>query len=286
MKRLAAVLTVIFSLTAASVSAYAKTDVEVVVNGEILVSDAEAEIVDDRTFVPLRAIAEQMGAEVEWNQKTMGIKLKKDGIETDLAIGSLSATVTKNGSVSPAMLDAAPYIKDDRTFVPLRFIAQGLGSRVYWCDEIKTAVITENYSAAEGLYQKQVEDFFGRALPQTIVTDGELLGADIENNPESVMEYFTNLWTDKALELALESFSKAENEKFLSLASKPEEQYEYLTETAEKYGIYVECPIKMCSVKNNKNSALIIDAPAKRTADTATQCVLLSIDGKVSAVQI
>ncbi len=286
MKKLVTVLAVIFVLTSAAVCAYAKTNVEVVVNGEMLVSDTEAEIVDDRTFVPLRAIAEQLGAEVEWKQETRGIKLKKDGLETDLAIDSLSATVTKGESVTPAMLDAAPYIKDDRTFVPLRFIAQGLGSRVYWCDEIKTAVITENYSSAEGLYKKQLEYFFGSALPQAIVTDGELLGADIEENPESVMGYFSNLWTDKALELALESFSKDENEKFLSLASKPEKQYEYLAETAGEYGIRVECPIKMCSVKNNKNAALIIDAPAKRTADIATQCILLSVDGKVSAVQI
>lgn len=279
-------LTLLF-LLALALPAVAADNVVVVINGEILVSDAEAEIVEGRTYVPLRAIAEALGAEVGWNPESMGITLKNDDAETDLAIGSLSASITEGNKVSPVQLEAAPYIKDDRTFVPLRFIAQGLGSKVYWCDELKTAVITEDYKQATGNLREILDPYLSIDLPTAIKADNAKLAEDIIENPESVMNYFYDLWVDRSLTVLKDEMTEAEKNEYTELADDFNKQWNFLSEMEVKYNIpIVDCPVKMCAVKNNGVSAVIIDAPTVRTIDIAPQFAFLSQDGSVVAVRL
>lgn len=49
-------------------------------------------------------------------------------------------TVKVNGNY--INMDSRPYIKDDRTFVSIRFIAEALGADVEWVDEEKKAIVT------------------------------------------------------------------------------------------------------------------------------------------------
>lgn len=49
-------------------------------------------------------------------------------------------TVRVNGNC--IKMDSKPYIKDNRTFIPIRIIAQALGADVKWVDEEKKAIIT------------------------------------------------------------------------------------------------------------------------------------------------
>ncbi|MBP8707484.1 MAG: copper amine oxidase N-terminal domain-containing protein, partial [Caldisericia bacterium] len=81
------------------------------------------------TFVPLRFISEAFGSKVEWQNVGKGriiITLKEKIII--LNIGSKEATI--NGT-SYTLL-APPEIKNGRTFVPVRFISEGLGAEVLW----------------------------------------------------------------------------------------------------------------------------------------------------------
>lgn len=267
-----------------AIPTHAEASVEVVVNGEILQSDTRAEIVEDRTYVPLRAIAEKLGAQVVWNEKTQGIKLILGEMQTDLTIGSLSASITKGQKVTAESLEAAPYIKNDRTYVPLRFVSRGLGCGIYWCDEIKTAIVYSNHPAPEDNLKALAEGFFNTDLPQAVKTDNARLAQSIKEAPEEVCAYFANLWTQRALNLAAECFSEEEREQYLSLAQSPEKQYEYLKQTAAQYAIAVSCPVKMCAVENNGEFAVIIDAPVIRTADLSPRMVLLSKDEKILSI--
>ncbi len=277
-------MTVIFFALLFSVSVYAADEVAVIVNGEPLDADAEAEIIDGRTFVPLRAIAEALGAEVEWKQESRGITLRTENAETALAIGSLSASITKGNKVSAAALETAPYIKDDKTYVPLRFIAQGLNCKVYWLEELNAAVITDAHSRADGNLAVLLEKYLTIDLPTAIKADSAKLAADIESKPESVINYFSSLWTDRALELLADEMTEKQKEEFSSLASDSDKQYAFLTETGESLGIPVECPITMTALTNNATSAIIIDAPTVRTAAVFPQCAFLSSDGGVISV--
>jgi len=60
-------------------------------------------------------------------------------VEVKLAIGSLNMIV--NGVSSDQPLSVAPYIKEGKTFVPLRVISEALGAKVEWLPDVKGIVI-------------------------------------------------------------------------------------------------------------------------------------------------
>jgi len=108
------------------------------VNGKAVQIDAPAEIKNGRTFLPLRAISEALGATVDWIAETQGITVTLGENTIGLQVGNTSAVV--NGTVMT--LDAAPYIKNNRTMVPFRVIAEGLGATVEWDPALRIVTVT------------------------------------------------------------------------------------------------------------------------------------------------
>ena len=95
-------------------------------------------IENGRTLAPIRAVAESLGAEVIWNEDTQGITITDNGIKIEMTIGNTTAYV--NGT--EVVLDAAPEIRNDRTLVPVRFIAESFNLDVDW-DEASNSIIIE-----------------------------------------------------------------------------------------------------------------------------------------------
>ena len=60
-------------------------------------------------------------------------------------------TVTENGAESTTELDVAPYLEDDRSYVPLRFFSEALGFDVFWDSDFQTAVVMDRASVVEAL---------------------------------------------------------------------------------------------------------------------------------------
>lgn len=81
-----------------------------------------------RTMVPMRAFYEHLGARVAWNGVTQSVTAVRGDRTVTLTIGSRTAYV--NGEAR--QLDVAPEIRLNRTFIPLRFVAESLQSRVYY----------------------------------------------------------------------------------------------------------------------------------------------------------
>lgn len=100
------------------------------INGEVQSLDAAPFIKNGRTLFPIRFIAEAFGAIVKWDgiTKTVTITLDSKGIKIILQVDNKIALVNENKMT----LDVAPTIKDNRTFVPLRFIAEAFDSDVQW----------------------------------------------------------------------------------------------------------------------------------------------------------
>ena len=98
------------------------------VNDKEIAIDAPAMIKNGRTFVPLRFIGEALGAKVFWENGTRTIAIKDKGNVVTMQIGERISYVNNYAHV----LDEAPFIKSDRTFVPLRFIGEALGADVEW----------------------------------------------------------------------------------------------------------------------------------------------------------
>jgi len=81
------------------------------------------------TMVPLRFISDAFKAKIEWFSIGKGrIVLTTPSKSIQLDIGETSAFI--DGQKLP--LQAPPEIKSGRTFVPVRFIAEGLGARIEW----------------------------------------------------------------------------------------------------------------------------------------------------------
>jgi hypothetical protein len=82
----------------------------------------------NRVRVPIRFVAEAMGAKVEWDAEARRVTITRDGTEIKLTIDD--PTVLVNGT--SLQIDAPPKIVQDRTMVPLRFISEAFGANVDW----------------------------------------------------------------------------------------------------------------------------------------------------------
>ena len=111
--------------------------VTVMINGEYFSFEQSPEIREGRIMVPLRFLAEQIGAEVLWDGDTGSIEVRRGENSVSIAIGSDAA----HGGEREYKLDAAPYIKGGKAMVPLRFLSAQLGCRVRWVEKTRTVKI-------------------------------------------------------------------------------------------------------------------------------------------------
>lgn len=118
----------------------ATTKINIVVDNHPIQSDVAPYIQSGCTMVPCRVISESLAATVEYD--TLHIKITtNDGKKINLQIGSKKATVQKDGETKQLTLTVAPKIKTNRTFVPLRFVAESLDVPVDYQAAQRTVVI-------------------------------------------------------------------------------------------------------------------------------------------------
>ena len=94
-------------------------------------------IVSDRTLLPIRAVMESVGGTMEWEEesRTATVTYRSDTIR--LVIDSTQAYLND----TPNTLDVAPAIINDRTMMPIRFIAESLDFAVEWSADTQTVTI-------------------------------------------------------------------------------------------------------------------------------------------------
>lgn len=112
----------------------------IIVNDHIVYSDVYPYIKNNRTYVPIRFIAEELGYDVKWDGANRKVTMTNDGTTVELTIGSNKMMV--NGKT--VLLDAPAEIRDDRTFVPLRAIAEAFGEKVDYSSDYKAVYIGDN----------------------------------------------------------------------------------------------------------------------------------------------
>ena len=105
-------------------------------------------ISNGRTLLPLRKVAEEFGAEVNWIDEEKKINLIYKDNQISLWIDSDGATV--NGEF--LYLDSAPVIVNGKTYLPIRFIADSFGWELDWNGHEKTVTLSvnqDNYSNSD-----------------------------------------------------------------------------------------------------------------------------------------
>ena len=132
-------------------------------NGETITMDAAPQIVNERTLVPVRYLAESCGADVTWDEKTKRVTLTKGETRILMTIGNRKLLVNEK----TIQMDVDPVIIKDRTMLPARWVAENLSWQVAW-DETKRTV---------AIYPQQISTLDNRLnLRQTPDTQGKVLG--------------------------------------------------------------------------------------------------------------
>lgn len=112
--------------------------IDLVVDGQTLALDVPPQVVEQRTLVPLRAIFEELGAAVTWDQATQTATATDGANEVRITLDSTTAYV--NGEARA--LDVPAMAVDGRTLVPARFVAEALQAQVEWDQEAQAVRIT------------------------------------------------------------------------------------------------------------------------------------------------
>lgn len=109
-----------------AVNTFGGTIPKVKLNGDKLLIQQSPFVQNGRTYIPLRAVSENLGAKVTWEGKTQTITIEQGYKTIVCRINNDTARV--NNQV--IQLDAPPQLKLGTTYVPLRFTADCLGAKV------------------------------------------------------------------------------------------------------------------------------------------------------------
>ena len=105
-------------------------DVMAKVNNVSKKNDVAPNIINDRVMIPIRFIAETLGAKVSWDDKSRKITVSKDDKTIEMTVGKVIEG-----------MGVAPVIQNGRTLVPTRYVAEQLNSQVLWIEEQRNVYI-------------------------------------------------------------------------------------------------------------------------------------------------
>lgn len=164
MKRrvMALIIVTMFLLQGITVQAGLDNTIKVSIDGQITHLDNAPYVNTEmgRVLVPLRGVFEALGIVVDYNKDTQQVIAKTDDVEVMMNL--YEASVLVNGQL--VALDAGTEVFDQRTYVPIRFIAETFGHEVSWNGATRTVEIIKDGQVA----------FSGSELP-TLENQGDLL---------------------------------------------------------------------------------------------------------------
>ncbi len=131
-KRILAVVITVVSCLSLMMSVAASDDVHVVVNGEAVIFSKAPVMIDDRLLVPIRTVAEAMDCEIGWDAEIQGVKISNEIVSLTLRIDHADMKIANDAGESTVLMDVAPILIDDTTYLPLRTVAEALGGVVTW----------------------------------------------------------------------------------------------------------------------------------------------------------
>ncbi len=143
--------------------------------------DVPPALIEGRTLVPFRLLAEALSCTVEWDQPTQRVHATNpySGRTVDLWISRTDAQV----GGAPRTLDVPAIVVDGRTLVPLRFFGEALGAGVNWHNDTRSITVSSpprpmqvlGYYALGDTQCSSWTELFGRTYPDTGVGATDLV---------------------------------------------------------------------------------------------------------------
>lgn len=150
------------------------------VNGELIVMDVSPSIIESRTMLPIRYAATPLGADVYWDDEAKKVTVSLGETNMELWIGQSKALVNGNTvSIDPDNANVKPLIINDRTMLPLRFVAETLGCDVQWDGVAQKVTITKAGSSGETIIKPLLPKIPVKTPSVTTKTSVQLFSMDI-----------------------------------------------------------------------------------------------------------
>lgn len=163
----------------------ASSTVKVVVDGKEIKLAVAPYIEDNRVLVPVRGVFENLGLDVEWNQKTKTATITGGNSTIVMKLGAKEVKV--NGKT--VKVDTAVKLHKNSLFIPVRFVTENSGGNVKWNQKTKTVSLSKNTidkqtkefltkvsqvkmnSYSTKMKLKQSMDFMGEKMNSNMVMD-------------------------------------------------------------------------------------------------------------------
>lgn len=135
---------------------YNELAIKLVINGnEINGLSMPPIVINDYTFVPAREVFEPLGAEIKWNPDLQEVTVIMGSSTAVLTINNTNATVNGIKKEMPV----PPKIINDKTMIPLRFVADNMNLLVYWENASRTVYIDDL-----GIYYNQESQTYDESV--------------------------------------------------------------------------------------------------------------------------
>ncbi|MCL2351328.1 MAG: copper amine oxidase N-terminal domain-containing protein, partial [Firmicutes bacterium] len=118
------------------------------VNGKTVTIDSNPAVApyieNSRTLMPLRFVASVLGFGVEWREADKSVLLTRGGLTLEFRLGS---NIMRNNG-KEVVMDAAAAARNDRTFVPIAYVAGAMGLKVTYDRGLVLLDSDRSYDAA------------------------------------------------------------------------------------------------------------------------------------------
>lgn len=137
-------------------------DVKIVIDGRLTSFNDVPLSVSSSTLLPLREMLVKLGVpnddeHIRYNGSDKSVLVLYEGVKIHLSVGNKKAYVNDE----PITLNAAPllYSKNQRIYIPFRFVAEAMGKKVVWDGTAKTIYVCsmENYENVKTILEKSDE---------------------------------------------------------------------------------------------------------------------------------
>lgn len=177
-------ITLVTTLFYTFTSVNAEENINVILNDETVTFDTAPVMENDRILVPIRAIAEKMEFDVNWDQKTQTVTL--ENFSNILTIGINNKYISKTfkfltdedeayQKTFDIPIDVPAKVINDRTYLPLRAVTEAFGCEVEWNQNSQTAEIFYGHTYGEEIsFEDEGIEYLAKI---------ELLFNELKNSP-------------------------------------------------------------------------------------------------------
>ncbi|MGG4345232.1 copper amine oxidase N-terminal domain-containing protein [Paenibacillus lautus] len=158
---------------------------------------------NNRVLIPIRAVSQNMGIDVKWNQFQKTAQLTKGETIITLAVQFKRALVNQDR----VDFDAPVELIHNTTYVPLRFVSQTMGADVKWDQKTKEAtVILDGKQVVVKLMKPKYQVPTNQRLSDTRIArlSEKLNEASDLSKVKQVRPYFKPYFTDRLIQQIIE----------------------------------------------------------------------------------